>query len=306
MCVVGAGAIGSLCAAHLGRVAEVHVLTRRPEQARALEERGLRVVGKHEFVARLRATSDSAELPDFDLGIIATKATELEGAAARLEGRFAGATMMTIQNGLGAEEIVAAHGDWPLISATTLMGGTRCGDSEVDYELDAPTWLGPYAATATPFERVEEVCELFRASGLEAEAFPDLRPAQWSKLIFNAAVGTVSALTELAHVRRFAEEGEPTDLGHLVRDLIEEGKRVAAAAGIELYEDPWELNARAVRADGGEYAHPPSMLLDVRSRRRTEVDFNVGALVREAARLGVPAPLSTALYRLELARESAW
>ncbi len=309
VCVIGAGVIGSLYAAHLARVADVHVLTRRSEHARALNEQGLRVSGKHELVARLRATSDPGELPEFDLGILATKATHLEEAAARLEGRFEGATLMTIQNGLGAEEIVARHGGWPIISAVTFMSGTRHGDAHVEYELDTATWMGPYAGTQTPFARVQETCALLLESGLNAEALPDLRPAQWSKLIFNATVNTVSALTGLPHVRQFGQEDELSDLGHLVRELIDEGKGVAAAAGVDLHEDPWEMNVLAVQrgeTDRSEYAHLPSMLEDVLAHRPTEVDFITGALVREAAKHGVPVPLHTAMYQLVKAKESSW
>ena len=309
VCVVGAGVIGSLYAAHLSRVAEVSVLVRRPEQAAALRE-GLRVSGKSDFAARVTAASDPAELPEFDLGIVSTKATDLDAAAARLARRFEGATMMTIQNGLGAEEILRAHGSWPVISAVTFMSGVRHDDAHVEYELDTETWLGPYAGSGTTFETVEEVHDLLVSSGLRARAFADLRPAQWSKLIFNATVNTVAALTDLPHVSQFAATAEQTDLGRLVRDLMDEGKRVAAAAGVELHEDPWEMNVLAVRrgetqAAEGAYAHVPSMLEDVRSRRRTEVDFITGALVREAGRAGVPVPLHTAMYRFVRAREQA-
>ena len=75
--------------------------------------------------------------------ILATKATQLEEAAVALGGRFPGATIMTIQNGLGAEEIVSRYGDWPLISAVTFMSGIRRSDTHVEYELDTETWLGP-------------------------------------------------------------------------------------------------------------------------------------------------------------------
>src|SRR5207244_8076652 len=124
----------------------------------------------------------------------------------------------------------------------------------------------------------EDVRDLLVAAGLRARAFRDLRPAQWSKLIFNATVNTVAALTDLPHVAQFAALESATDLGHLVRDLMDEGKRVAAAAGVELHEDPWEMNVLAVRrgqteAAAGEYAHVPAMLDGVRSRRRTAVDF---------------------------------
>ena len=63
VCVVGAGVIGSLYAAHLSRVAEVWVLTRRPEHARALEERGARVSGKHEFTGRCRRPTTRPSCP---------------------------------------------------------------------------------------------------------------------------------------------------------------------------------------------------------------------------------------------------
>ncbi|MFN2467681.1 MAG: ketopantoate reductase family protein [Gaiellaceae bacterium] len=310
VCVVGAGVIGSLYAAHLAQVADVSVLVRRGEHARALNDEGLRVSGKHDFVARVAATVDPAELPGFELGIVATKATDLERAAAGLAGRSPGATLMTIQNGLGAEQIVRAHGEWPLISAVTFMSGVRHGDAHVEYELDTETWMGPYLGEL-PFERVDEVRELLEQAGLRARAFDDLRPAQWSKLIFNATVNPVAALTDLPHVAQFAATERPGDLGHLVRDLVDEGKLVARAAGVELHEDPWEMNVHAVRrgeteAAAGAYAHVPSMLEDVRSRRPTEVDFITGALVGEAERHGIAVPLHTALLRLVKARESGW
>jgi 2-dehydropantoate 2-reductase len=310
VCIVGGGVIGSLYAAHLARVTETWVLTRRVAHAEALASHGLRVTGKSDFTARLHATVQEADVPDADLVILATKATDVEQAASRLGSRMPAATVMTIQNGLGAEELVRAHGERPLLSAVTFMSGVRHADAHVEYELDTETWLGPYAGTTT-FEHAQEVEGLLVSSGLRARAFPDLRPAQWSKLIFNATVNTVAALTDLPHVSAFARVDAPTDLGLLVRDLMEEGKAVAAAAGVELHEDPWEMNVHAVRrgeteAAEGAYAHVPSMLDDVRSSRPTEVDFITGALVREAARAGVPAPLHTAMYRLVKAREGAY
>jgi 2-dehydropantoate 2-reductase len=311
VCVVGAGVIGSLYAAHLARKAEVWVLARREEQARALAEQGLRVSGKRDFTAFLSATTDPAALPEVDLVVLATKATDLDAAAARLEGRARGALVMTVQNGLGAEEIVRAHGGWPLVSAITFMAGVRHSDTHVEYELDTETWLGPYAGTGTAYEPVEEIAALLVESGLRARPFRDLRPAQWSKLVFNATVNTVAALTDLPHVSQFAAQDSPTDLGHLVFELMAEGKRVAESAGVDLHEDPWEMNVLAVRrgetaAAAGDYAHVPSMLEDIRSRRATEVDFITGSLVREAERLGVPVPLHTAMYRLVKAREAAY
>jgi 2-dehydropantoate 2-reductase len=301
ICVIGAGVIGSLFAGHLAQVAEVSVLTRRQEHADALTSEGLRVSGRSDVHSRITASADPAEIPPFDLGIVATKATGLEAAAETLQGHFPEATMMTTLNGLGAEEVVRRHGNWPIISAVTFMSGTRHEDTHVEYILDTETWLGPYEDT--PYERVEEAAALIRSSGLKAVAMPDLRPAQWSKLIFNATVNSVAALTGLPHDPHFAAEAEPTDLGHLVHDLVDEGKAVAAAAGIELHDDPWEMNVLATQRGS---AHYPSMLEDVEAHRPTEVDLITGALVREAERHGVDVPLHTALYRLVKAKEDSW
>jgi 2-dehydropantoate 2-reductase len=301
VCVVGAGVIGSLFAGHLAQVVDVSVLTRRRAHADALNAEGLRISGRSELTARVTATDDPEALPAFDVAIVATKATGLEEAATSLEGRFPDATIVTTLNGLGAEEIVRAHGGWPIVSGVTFMSGTKHSDTHVEYVLDTETWLGPYEET--PFERVEEIADLIARAGLAVEALPDLRPAQWSKLIFNATVNTVAALTGLQHDGHFAAEDEPTDLGHLVHDLVDEGKAVAAAAGIALHDDPWEMNVLATQRGS---AHYPSMLEDVEAHRPTEIDLITGALVREAERHGVAAPLHTALYRLVKAKEESW
>jgi 2-dehydropantoate 2-reductase len=301
VCVVGAGTIGSLVAGHLAQVVDVSVLTRRREHAEALNARGLRVCGRSELQAAVQATDDPGKLSSFDLAIVACKGTDLEAAASGLEGRFPEAAVMTVQNGLGAEVVVRRHGRWPLVSAITFMSGTRHSDTEVEYVLDTPTWLGPYEET--PFELVREIADLIVSSGLKAEAFRDLRPAQWSKLVFNATVNGVAALTGLAHGEHFAREEHPTDLGMLVRALMNEGKAVATAAGIALHDDPWEMNVHATKRGS---AHTPSMLEDVEAGRPTEVESINGALVAEAERVGVDVPLQRAVYALVRGREAAY
>ena len=116
-------------------------------------------------------------------------------------------------------------------------------------------------------------------------------------------MNTVAALTGLPHDPHFAALDDDRDLGFLVRDLVDEGKAVAAAAGVSLREDPWEMNVLATRRGS---AHYPSMLEDVEAHRATEVDMITGALVREADRLGVPVPLHRAMYRLIKAKEDSW
>src|SRR5918992_4670829 len=108
VCVVGAGVIGSLFAAHLARVAEVSCLVRRAEHARGLARDGLRVSGRSDFAAELEAATSPADLPAPDLVIVATKATGLDSAAAALAGHWPDATVMTTQNGPGPAAILRA------------------------------------------------------------------------------------------------------------------------------------------------------------------------------------------------------
>jgi len=301
VCVIGCGAIGSLYAAHLARVAEVWAFVRREEHAEALNREGLRVSGAHEFHVRLKATRHAHELPDCDLGIVATKATQVAQSIGPLGPRFEEGAVISAQNGLGSEELIAACTLGQVIRGTTFMSGTRHSDTHVQYELDTATWLGPFEPRNTPYAMVKEAAELIIAAGLKAEALPDARPAQWSKLIFNASVNGVSALTGLPHSPHFEDESQFSSLGHLLHDLIEEGKRVAAAAGVNLHEDPWEMNKIGAMTN-----HPTSMLNDIRRHSPTEVDFLSGAIAREAERAGVSAPLHTAVYRLIRGQEASW
>ncbi len=301
VCIIGCGAIGSLYAAHLAREAEVWAYVRRKEHAAALNERGLRVTGQRDFSARLRATTEARELPEFDLGMVCTKSNQTAEAVAPVAHLFRRGAVVSAQNGLGNEEIIAEQVKSYVIRGTTFMSGSRHNDTHVEMELDAATWLGPFEPTKTPMALVREAAALLVAAGLKAEALEDARPAQWSKLIFNASVNSVAALTELPHCPLFSQEAAFSDLGRLLHDLIDEGKSVAAALGIKLHEDPWEMNRI-----GAETNHPPSMLYDIRRRFPTEVDFLGGAIAREAARAGLPAPLHTALYRLIKGKEASW
>lgn len=301
VCIIGCGAIGSLYAAHLSRVAETYAFVRRPEHAEALNRHGLRVSGKRDFSGSPKASADPATLPAFDLGILATKCTQTREAIASVAHLFKKGAVLSAQNGLGNEEIVAEHTGGYVMRGTTFMSGTRHSDTHVEMELDTPTWLGPFEPTDTPFSLAQEAAALIVESGLKAEALADARPAQWAKLIFNSSVNVVAALTELPHCPLFSKEEDFSDLGRLLHDLINEGKAVAAALGVELREDPWEMNTI-----GAQTSHPPSMLYDIKHRYPTEVDFLAGAIAREAERAGVPAPLHTTLYRLIKGKEASW
>ena len=151
---------------------------------------------------------------------------------------------------------------------------------------------------------------LINRSGLICEAYEDLRPVQWSKLIFNSAVNAIGAVTNTPHVPFYADTEDVPDLGNLVRDMMAEGVAIARAQGIELNSDPWAMNCKAVSQGGShgseEYAHVTSMLDDVRNKSYTEVDWITGSIVRAAHEAGVPAPFHETMYRLIKGIEKGW
>ncbi len=314
VCIVGAGAIGSLLVGHIGALPDVAmtVLVRREGHASDLNSGGLRVTGKSDLRADVLASTDPAALGDVDLVILATKTTAVEASARTLQGHFPNATVMMIQNGLGCERVVREYGEWPIISGLTFMSGVRKSDTHVDYELDTPTWIGPWSEEADRpgYAFIREVEALINRSGLICEAYEDLRPVQWSKLIFNSSVNAIGAVTNTPHAPFYADTENLADLGNLVHDMMAEGVAIAAAQGIKLSSDPWAMNCKAVSQGGSHggdvYAHVTSMLDDVRNRNYTEVDWITGSIVRAAREAGVPAPIHETLYRLVKGIETGW
>jgi len=129
----------------------------------------------------------------------------------------------------------------------------------------------------------------------------DARGPQWRKVIFNAASNPIGALTGLTHGRVC----ERPDLRALVSGLVNEGKAVAAAQGIELDSDPEVLIDHAAKREVA-YEHKASMLQDVEARRTTEIDYLNGGIVRFGREHGVPTPLNEAIWALVKGVEQSW
>jgi 2-dehydropantoate 2-reductase len=299
--VVGCGAVGSLFAANLSLLDDVEVwaFDLAHEHVDAINRDGLRLSGAGDVVGRPRATSDPGELPACDFGIVATKAMHTEAAIAATAHAFRDGCVATVQNGLGNEETIARHAE-RVIRGTTFPAGRLLEPGHVQWDVKGDTTLGPYDGRTTPAE-VERLADACTRAGMPAHAVEDARGPQWRKVIFNASTNPVGALTGLTHGRVC----ERPDLRALVTGLVDEGKAVAAAQGIQLDADPEELIDHAARKDVA-YDHKASMLQDVEARRQTEVDYLNGGIVRFGADGGVPTPLNAAIQALVKGVEASW
>ena len=300
--MVGCGAVGSLFAANLAQLDDIEVWAHDVYQAHvdAINARGLRLTGAGDVVGRLTATADPAALPPCDFGIVATKSMHTEGAIAATAHAFAGGAVATVQNGVGNEEVVAHHVA-RVIRGTTFPAGKILEPGVVQWDVKGETTLGPFEPQPADPELIAQLADACTRGGMPTEAVADARPAQWRKVIFNAATNPVGALTGLTHGRVC----ERPDLRALVSALVDEGKAVAAAQGIALDADPEELIDHAAKPEVA-YDHKASMLQDVEARRVTEIDFLNGGIARYGRELGVPTPRNDAITQLIHALEASW
>jgi 2-dehydropantoate 2-reductase len=265
----------------------------------AIKRDGLRLSGADDVVGHPQATSDAAELPPCDFGIVATKAMHTEPAISATAHAFAEGCVATVQNGLGNEETIAQHVE-RVIRGTTFPAGKLLGPGHVQWDVKGDTSFGPYDER-TLFAEVERLAAACTRAGMPAEAVEDARGPQWRKVIFNASTNPIGALTGLTHGRVC----ERPDLRALVTRLVDEGKAVAAAQGIELDADPEALIDHAARPEVA-YDHKASMLQDVEARRQTEVDYLNGGIVRFGEEHAVPTPLNAAIQALVKGVEASW
>src|SRR3954452_11551774 len=300
VCVVGCGAVGSLFAANLATLDDVEVWAYdlAQEHVDAINRHGLRLTGAGDVVGRPSATSDAGTLPPCDFGIVATKAMHTDAAIAATAHAFADGCVATVQNGIGNEETLARHVA-RVIRGTTFPAGKIIEPGHVQWDVKGDTTLGPYRET--PIDEVQRLADACTRGGMPTTAVADARGPQWRKVIFNAATNPLGALTGLTHGRLC----EQRPLRRLVTQLVDEGKAVAAAQGIQLDADPEDLIDYAARPEIA-YDHKASMLQDVEARRQTEVDYLTGGIAEFGRKLGVPTPAHDSIWALVKGVEAAW
>ncbi len=280
---------------------EVWAIDRWQEHVSAINANGLRVEGASgDRVVRIRATSDPAEVGPVDLVVIATKAADVEVAAAAAQALLGPDTVvLPIQNGLGsADRIAAVLGEERVaIGIAGGFGASIRAPGHVHHHGLELIRLGERDRPVTP--RIEAIADVWRAAGFNVKTYDDVGRLVWEKLICNVTFSGTCALTGFT-------------IGEVLADP--DAWAVAEACGLEAYAVARALGIAVVIDDPIEYIRDfgsklqgarPSMLLDIQAGRRCEVDVINGAIPPLAERLGLSAPVNTTVTRLIRARESA-
>jgi 2-dehydropantoate 2-reductase len=305
--VVGAGAIGLTFAAALSRAHDVVVLARRHEVAEAIERDGIAIVedavdggaiegGRSIQHVRVRADADPRALARCDAVIVAVKSYGTEHALGPLRGVLrADALVASVQNGLGNVEIArTVLPGMRVIAGSTTQGAIRLGDACVRPINRGTTTFGR-DDSATPTS--DDLVAGFRAAGLDAAVTDDPAAMLWRKLVVNAVVNPLCALSG----RENGAVVTDGDLEPLARALAAEAAAVARAEGIDL-GDAWATVEAAATASA---ANRNSMLQDLSAGRPTEIEAISGAIVRRAHAHGIDVPLTETMLRLVRAGERA-
>ncbi|AZH25295.1 ketopantoate reductase family protein [Haloplanus aerogenes] len=286
--VFGAGSLGSLVGGLLARTHDVTLVGRDPHIA-AVRRDGLRITGVETLDVSPAATTDATGA-SADLAVVAVKAYDTETAATVLANGDYDA-VLSLQNGMGNEDVLAAHVDAPVLAGTATCGARLADPGHVEWTGRGTITLGPWRP-ADDAEAAERVAAAFRAADLPTEVAADMRRRLWEKLAINAAINPVTALARVAN----GALAEPGPLADLARAAAVETATVARADGVDLAD---ETAKDAVATVARETArNRSSMHRDVTRGRRTEIDAINGYVVDRARATGASAPINRTLAAL--------
>ena len=301
--ILGTGAMGSVYAALLADGGhEVWAVDTWAEHIAAINANGLRVEGKSgDRTVRMNATTQARDVRDADLVIIATKDDGVEAAARdALAIAKDTAPILTIQNGLGSADKVAA-----VVGARRIMMGVVGGFGA---SIKAPghahhngmefVRLGEMAGGLTP--RLETVKVAWEQGGFKVLVFDDIHKMVWEKLLCNCTYSGPCTLTGL----RVGEIQASVQGWSVASACAVEAFHVARARGIKLdFTDPvryvWDFGQKIPDTR-------PSMLLDHMAGKPAEIDNINGAIPREGAKYGVATPVNSVVVALLKAKESGF
>lgn len=301
--VVGAGALGGLVGAQLTAGGEdVTLIEINEARTRLLNETGLFVAegNKGETCVPVKVVTSVHGLPVADLVFVSVKSYQTETALRAILPIVGPETLvLSFQNGIGNTEIMAG-----IIEPKQVIGGItyhsiqHVGPNRIRYRPGIkPIQIAPYNGVLTP--EIIEIGNVFKRSGLNTEVAQQIDDVVWQKLLHNAVVNPVSALTGLS-CRELLDDPHLQDF---MRDLCLEIIAVMKARGIPIVneEDPYAPVIESQKALG---KNRPSMWQDLARSYPTEVDAINGAIVREAEKLGMDAPHNRGLANFIHSRES--
>jgi len=300
--VVGPGAIGSLFGAFLSKSKEeVWLLDKDKERAAKINETGISLEGASgSWQIKVRTTANPQEIGQADLIIICVKSFHTKPTIEQIKPLLNEETkILTLQNGIGNVEIISElAGEERVIAGVTNEGATLMDIGKIRHAGRGETIIGAIDGK-TPVQ-MRAIREIFNQAGFECKMSRDIKSLLWSKLIINVGINALSAITRLPNGKLIEYEGTR----RILRDAVTEATRIAKRKRIKLiFDDPL---AKVEAVCEGTPGNLSSMLQDILRKKRTEVDFINGVIVRLGQELGIDVPTNKFLLDLVKTIESSY
>lgn len=305
--IVGAGAIGSILAAHLARSGSAVTVLARGRRAQQLQADGLRIKGLSEISTPIRVVTDPAQLRSADTLIVATKTPGSEELVQQLRHVQVDAAF-SIQNGVLKDELLErTFGASHALGALADTSGELLASGEVLFTRNVNLFIGELTGESS--DRAQRIVNTIDSAGVRASLVPDIVSREWSKFVCWLGFFSLSLTTRVVTWRYLSNPDAALLLVRLVRELA----ALAKAQGIPLTDDRALLPIRtvldgsdteaiaAVHTIGAQYRanapeHRMSSLQDLLAGRPLEIEETFGYALRKARELQVPTPLLDTFY----------
>lgn len=293
ICMLGSGALGSTLGGVLTEGGnDVWLVDTWPEHVDAMSRKGLTLRdGGVDRTVKVKARIAVDGIGQVDLVVVLVKSYHTRAAIEKARPIVGAETVvMSLQNGLGHEEILAeVVGKERVLAGKTYAGGVLLAPGHVIAGTKGKyTYIGELDGRIT--ERAQKIAETFTRAGLATEVSANIMGTIWDKLLINVATGALAGITRLPYGGLYSVP----EVRDCALAAVSEGIAVAKALGVKLTSDKPE-DAWTLAGEGLPREFKTSMLQSIEKGAPTEIDFINGSVVRCGERAKVPTPVNRAL-----------
>jgi 2-dehydropantoate 2-reductase len=296
--IIGVGPVGSIMAAHLAKaghnVTLIDILKAHMDE---IKKSGLSVTGFKDLNVSFSEKNicygiEELSEKDVDHIFISVKASALPQILPMLKQvAKPGMTFISLQNGLDNEDLIAdVFGKENTLRIVVNYAGNLIDNGKVRMSFfNAPNYIGMIDPRVE--KKAKELADVITKADLETAFTPEIKKYEWEKIILNAALSPVCALTR----RTMKQMMEFKDTRNLAEAILREGIEVAAANGV--YFKPDFLKFCMDYLDKAGH-HRTSMHVDIEKKNPTEISFINDKIVKYGKTKGVPTPINSTIVSL--------
>jgi len=292
--VAGPGAMGSLFASYLAKSKEeIWLLDKDRLRADKLNQSGIAISGvSGTWQGRVKVSANPQQLGKCDLLIVCVKSYDTKELINYvLPVIDEKSSVLTLQNGIGNVEIISEIlRQQNVFAGVSSQGANLIEPGKLHHAGFGETIIGSLDGKLV--SQLREIRQLFNEVGIPTRLSRDIKGVLWSKLIINVGINALTAITRLRNGKLLEFEGTRT----IMRQAVSEATRIAKRKRIRLqFDDPLTKVEAVSSATANNIS---SMLADVLKKKRTEIDFINGVIVRQGQGLGIPVPANSLLVDL--------